>query len=242
MVDAAKTAQTAVYVGSPDALVVLAAGDERYLRSLDISGSTSIDKFPTLGSEAIEAIVNQYSTTISAAVIYGDNPKQLRALQDATNNVMVIIGTDTDTCYIIPITWTGQPIENPTNALITISMEFLQAGAVVDGGPVTPEKTRVKDIPETAGGTTSTGFASVNAGDEVYVIITKFEGSTETLTLTNSSSTEVSEDVSIARTGIYRVPVKDGQTFGDLMQLKYTGTSSDKITGIFLSGPLATID
>ena len=240
-----KVAPTSVYVGSTSELVVLAEaksdGDKRFLRSLDISGSTSLDKFPTLGAEDIEVIVNQYSTTISAAVIYGEEPKKLRAIQDNTDNIFVIIARDSETCYILPITWTGQPIDNPTNALITVNMEFLQAGNNVDGGPVSG-KTRVKRFTDIAGGTTSTGFASVDAGDKVYLVVTDFEGTAETFTLTNPSSTEISDDVSVSRTGIYEVPVKDGQTFGDLMQLKYSGTSSDKISGWFIAGPLATID
>lgn len=247
MVFAALTSSTNVWVGNSDYLQPLAAlnpgstPDDRWIRSMGIAGSTATSEEPTLGSVGYEAIVNQYTLQISADVLYGAGPKALTARQDLTDNVMAIVFLDTMTHYVIPCTWTGQPINNPTDNVITVPMTFLQTGEVVDGAAVSG-KTRVKAFTDVAGGTTSTGFASVNAGDRVWLLVTDFEGTAETFTLTNSSSTEISEDVSVSQAGIYEVPVLAGQTYGDLMQLKYSGTSSDKISGYLLAGPLMTID
>ena len=132
MVLARQTSKVNVFVGNEDYLQPLAAlnsgntPDDRWVRSLSIGNTNAIDKIPTLGSEGIESIVNQYSVEISAAIIYGSGPKALRARQDLATNVMAIVFLDTMTHYVIPVTWTGQPIENPTNSLITTSMTFLQ--------------------------------------------------------------------------------------------------------------------
>ena len=248
MVDAAKTSKTSVYVGNSDYLVALAedGGDDRWVRSMSLAGAAAIDRIPTLGSQGVESIVNQESATLSAQILYGGDsssgPKALRPRQDDTDNMMVIVGTDALACYVLPVTWTGQPIDNPTSSLITTNMEFLLRAVGVDGTP-TAGKTRAKKFTDHAGGTETSGFYSANPGDLIWLVVTAFEGTTQNFNLEASpGGTALSDDVSVGNAGIYPVPVKAGQSWADGMALAYAGASSDKISGWLLSGVEMTID
>ena len=153
MAEAYKSANTQVWVGAGQSdsgapyITPLAAGEDRYIRSADLSGTTAIDKVPTFGGEDVEAIVNQQGVDVSTNLLYGEGPKMLTARQDRKDNKLAIIFTDSESGYVIPVTWTGQPYENPTTSLITVAMEFLSNGVATDAGQVA-DKTRVYQFTE----------------------------------------------------------------------------------------------
>ena len=96
------------------------------------------------------------------------------------------------TCYVFPVSWSGVPTSNPTNALITTSVEFLLNGEAVDGGVSTPTgtKLRARELCElkadTGPGTTNpisvyepvvsntqkTGFFSARPNDRIFLVVT----------------------------------------------------------------------
>ena len=248
MAEAYKSANTQVWVGAGTSdsgapyIVPLAAGEERYIRSADLSGTTAIDKVPTFGGEDVEAIVNQQGVDVSTNLLYGEGPKMLTARQDRKDNKLAIIFTDSESGYVIPVTWTGQPYENPTSALITVAMEFLSNGVATDAGQVGGNKTRVKKFTEKAGGAAETGFMSLSAGDRLWAVISKHEGTAQNLTIEDGSSVALSAAVSISAAGIYEIPALASDSYTDLMAFNYGGGASDKITGWFVAGPDMTID
>ena len=113
MAEAYKSANTQVWVGAgtsgSDApyIVPLAAGEDRYIRSADLSGTTAIDKVPTFGGEDVEAIVNQQGVDVSTNLLYGEGPKMLTARQDRKDNKLAIIFTDSESGYVICLLYTS---------------------------------------------------------------------------------------------------------------------------------------
>ena len=249
MAEAYKSANTQVWVGAGTSdsgapyITPLAAGEDRYIRSADLSGTTAIDKVPTFGGEDVEAIVNQQGVDVSTNLLYGDGPKSLTARQDRKDNKLAIIFTDSKSGYVIPVTWTGQPYENPTTSLITVAMEFLSNGVATDAGQVA-DKTRVYQFTEKPAGDESPAVLNISAGDKVWAVISKHEGISLKASLTKPSGTAVSDLVDIGSAGIYELPVKSGEAYSDQMMFRYqVGTpASDKITGWLIIGPDMTID
>ena len=187
---ASKTAKTSIYIGGEDYIQVLAEDeidipadqhqDRRWAQSMELRGGAAIDREPTIGSVGLESIVNQQSMTISLELLWDAAFAELfREKQNNTDNVMVIVGTDSLTSYIFPATWTGIPVQNPTGSLIRAPFEVLVSGTGIDGS-ATSGKDRAKALPRDPnrldGGTKKTAFFSCNAKDEVYLVVDRWEG------------------------------------------------------------------
>ena len=111
MVFANKSALTSAYVGNKVGLVELAIQDDRLsARSVELVGSTAIDNDAYLGSEGVEAVVNQYSMQANFELVYGQRTKALRPYQDRVDNVISVIFTDVMTHYTGPCAWVGHHI------------------------------------------------------------------------------------------------------------------------------------
>ena len=213
MADARVSSNTLVWVGSESWLQHLADRDDigtdvRYLRSLDVAGTTALDNIPTLGSDGIEAQINQYGLSVSGDLLYDKEVyKLLNDHQEDTDNLMVVVfddhgsqkremSSDTDrSAYVFPVSWSGVPTSNPTNALITTSVEFLLNGEAVDAGTVSPAKTRAREIctlkagtgpaagnaavyEDMLGGASPAGFFSANPADRVFLVVSKWVSAT----------------------------------------------------------------
>ena len=250
MAEAYKSANTQVWVGNDGTqvspvpqpyLVPLAAGEERYIRSADLSGTTAIDKVPTFGGEDVEAIVNQQGVDVSTNLLYGDGPKSLTVRQDLKNNKLAIVFTDSLSGYVLPVTWTGQPYENPTSSLITVAMEFLSNGVATDAGQVAG-KTRAYQFTDKPAGDESPAVLNISEDDKVWAVITDHAGVVKKMSITKPSGAAQTDEVPCNGEGIYELPVSG--TFSDQMMFRYeAGTpASDLISGWLIIGPDMTID
>ena len=242
MAFAGKAANTYIVIGNTaPTLVKLAEGDDSlYAMSCELVGGAAIDNDAYLGSEAVEAVPNQYSMQANVALAYGDGPKALPALQDREDNVIVVMFTDVMTHYTGLVSWTGQPYENPTDSQITIAMEFLQNGAWLDGGPVAGDKNRAVKFTDLQA--TETGIASFLPTDVVYLVVDKHEGTAKDFTMNDSGGAAITQAQSVAGEGIFKLTLLSGKSYGDLVQADYDGDASNKISGYLVAGPEMKVD
>ena len=200
--------------------------------------------------------------------------KLLNDHQEDTDNLMVVVfddhgsqkremSSDTDrSAYVFPVSWSGVPTSNPTNALITTSVEFLLNGEAVDGGVISPAKTRAREIctlkagtgpahdntavyEDMLGGASPTGFFSARATDRVFLVVSKWVSATSSgkdIALQTAAGVAITEPISVTRPGIYEWKAKASQNFGDLMKLDIPAPNTNLLRGWVVAGSNMTID
>ena len=283
MADAKLSSNALAWVGSPTWIQPLAergGGDNSFLRSLNIAGTTATDSVSVLGSEGIEAIVNQYGLDVSGDILYDkDLYGTLTDHQSDRDNVMVVVFDDYGadkrhqpsdverSCYVLPCSWSGVPLSNPTNSLITTSVSFLLNGAGIDGG-VVPNSYRAREILEARantggdgeppqayndwpGGKAETGWWSGGkAADRMWLVVTKWvqagsQSAEHDFVLQDSSSAAVSEVIELTGTtalGIHEISFLTGKTAADVDRFSLAAPNTNKLRGWLVAGTEMEID